>query len=218
MFRRDLVYMFLARPAYRLRNGDAKFDQINRFPCAFLIRPEKLGPPFHIYPFDTGAGVSGCYGDTADPHVYLEDYELDPDLSAAQRHIAWAFGGNRQYFERDLIPGLAQGLRAWQSIGRGWLAIAGKAATGSNQPDKRASAIEVAYSKHLPLKGYARLAIFPQQLIEDEHERNSAFIEQLTKHDLAWDTYDWRPNETPDFFMDEITRIVRRSLEAADQL
>jgi hypothetical protein len=60
VFKRDLVYMFLARPAYRLRNGSAKSDQINRFPCVFVIRPDKLGPPFHIYPFDTGAGASGC--------------------------------------------------------------------------------------------------------------------------------------------------------------
>jgi hypothetical protein len=218
VFKRDLVYMFLARPAYRLRNGDAKSDQINRFPCVFVIRPDKLGPPFHIYPFDTGAGASGCYGDVVDPYVYLEDYELDPDLRAAQRHIAWAFGSNREYFEGDLVPGLIQSLHAWQSVGRGWLTIAGLAATGSNRPDKRASAIEVAYSKHLALKGHARLVIFPQQLIEDDHGTNSAFTEDLKRHDLGWKTYDWRPNETPDRFMDEITRIVRRSLETAGQL
>jgi hypothetical protein len=218
VFKRDLVYMFLARPAYRHRNGAAKSDQINRFPCALVIRPDKLGLPFHIYPFDTGAGVSGCYGDTVDPHVYLEDYELEPNLSAAQRHIAWAFGGNRQYIEGDLIPGLAQGLRAWQSVGLGWLTIAGLAATGSNRPDKRASAIEVAYSKHLPLKGHTRLAIFPQQLVEDDRGKNNAFMEDLTKHGLSWETYDWRPNEAPDFFMDEVTRIVRRALKDAGQL
>ena len=218
VFKRDLVYMFLARPAYRLRNGAAKSDQINRFPCAFVIRPDMLGAPFHVYPFDTGAGVSGCYGDTVDPHVYLEDYELEADLSAAQRHIAWAFGGNRQYFEGDLIPGLARGLHTWQSVGLGWLTIAGLAGTGSNRPDKRASAVEVAYSTNLPLKGHARLAIFPQQLLEDDRGKNSAFIEDLTKHGLTWETYSWRPNETPDFFADEITRIVRRSLQNAGQL
>jgi hypothetical protein len=218
VFQRDLVYLYLARPAYRLRNGSAKFDQINRFPCAFVIRPEKLGHPFHIYPFDTGAGVSGYYGDTVDPHVYLEDYELEPDLSAAQRHIAWAFGGNGAYFEGDLIPGLAQGLSAWQSVGLGYLTIAGLAATGSNRPDKRASAIEIAYAKHLPLKGYARLAIFPQQLIEDDRGKNSELIDDLAMQNLPWSTYDWRPNETPDFFMDELTRIVRRNLEGDGQL
>ena len=218
VFKHDLVYMFLARPAYRIRNGTAKSDQINRFPRAFVIRPDKLGAPFHVYPFDTGAGVSGCYGDTVDPHLYLEDYELEPSLSAAQRHIAWAFGGNRQYFEGDLIPGLVRRLHAWQSVGLGWLTIAGLAATGSNRPDKRASAIEVTYSKHLPLKGQARLAIFPQQLVEDDRGRNSAFIDDLTKHDLPWQMYDWRPNEAPDFFMDEVTRIVRRTLQDVAQL
>jgi hypothetical protein len=201
-----------------LRNGDAKSDQINRFPCAFVIRPEKLGPPFHVYPFDTGAGVSGCYGDTVDPHVYLEDYELDPDLTAAQRHITWAFGGNRQYYEGDLIPGLTKSLHAWQSVGRGWLTIAGLAATGSNRPDKRASAIEVAYSRHLTLKGHVRLIIFPHQLIEDDRGRNSEFIADLEKHGLRWETYQWRPNEAPDYFMDEIMRILRRSLERVGQL
>jgi hypothetical protein len=165
-----------------LRNGDAKSDQINRFPCAFVIRPDKLETPFHIYPFDTGAGVSGYYGDTVDPYVNLEDYELEPNLAATQRHIAWAFGGNCQYFEGDLIPGLAQSLHEWQSVGRGWLAIAGLAATGSNRPDKRASAIEVAYAKNLPLKGYVRLVIFPQQLIEDDRGKNSELVEQLTKY------------------------------------
>jgi hypothetical protein len=136
IFKRDLVYMFLARPAYRLRNGAAKSDQINRFPCAFVIRPDRLGAPFHVYPFDTGAGVSGSFGDTVDPHVYLEDYELEPSLSAAQRHIAWAFGSNRQYFEGDLIPGLAQGLHPWQSVGLGWLTIAGLAATVAIGPTR----------------------------------------------------------------------------------
>jgi hypothetical protein len=218
VFQRDLVYMFVARPAYRLRNGDAKSDQINRFPCAFIVRPDKLGPPFHVYPFDTGAGASGCYGDTVDPYVYLEDYQLDPELTAASRHIVWAFGGNHQYFEGDLIPGLMQGLHNWQSVGRGWLTIAALASTGSNRPDKRASAIEVAYSTNLSLKGHVRLAIFPQQLIEDDRGKNNDFIEDLAKHALPWETYDWRPNETPDFFMDELTRIIRRALQDAGQL
>jgi hypothetical protein len=215
VFKRDLVYLFLGRPAYRLPNGDAKSDQINRFPCAFVIRPDNLGSPFHVYPFDTGAGVSGCYGDIVDPHVYLEDYELDPELRAAQKHIAWAFGGNRQYYQGDLIPGLAKGLHAWQSVGLGYLTIAGLAATGSNRPDKRASAIEIAYAKHLPLKGHVRLAIFPQQLIEDDRGKNSEFVADLRKHGLLWETYDWRAYEAPDFFVDELTRIVGNSLEGA---
>jgi hypothetical protein len=60
--------------------------------------------------------------------------------------------------------------------------------------------------------------IFPHQLVEDDRGKNSAFMEDLTKHGLSWETYDWRPNEAPDFFMDEVTRIVRRTLKDAGQL
>jgi hypothetical protein len=104
VFQRDLVYMFLARSAYRLRNGNAKWDQINRFPCVFVIRPDELGPPFHIYPFDTGAATSGYYGDTVDPHVYLEDYELDPNLPG--RAETYRLGIRRQppVFQRRSHP------------------------------------------------------------------------------------------------------------------
>src|SRR6516164_5591002 len=48
VFKRDLVYMFLARPAYRLRNGDAKSDPINHFPCAFVIRPDKRASAIEV--------------------------------------------------------------------------------------------------------------------------------------------------------------------------
>jgi hypothetical protein len=42
-FKRELVYLFVARPAFRLRNGDAKSDQINRFPCVFVLHADRLG-------------------------------------------------------------------------------------------------------------------------------------------------------------------------------
>jgi len=218
VFNRELVYTFVARPAYRFRTGAAKSDQINRFPFVFVISPEKLGRPYHIYPFDTGAGVAGLYGDSVDPFIPLEDYELDSDLVGYRRHIAWAFGSNVAYYDGNLKAGLQDTLKQWQSVGRGCLKIAGLAGTGSNQPDKRASAIEVAYSEHLRLKDHVRLVVMPQQLIEDNGS-NATLIEELRINGIDnWELYDWRPNETPDFFADEITRIIRRYLEGAGQL
>jgi hypothetical protein len=218
-FKSELVYLFLARPAFRLRNGEAKSDQINRFPCVFVLHGDSLGdPPFHIYPFDTGAALDGRYGDIVDPHVPLEDYELEPNLQAAQRHIVWAFGGNSQYFDGALRPGLMSSLPHFRSVGRGYLTIAALASTGSNRPDKRASAIEIAYSRHLPLKDHLRVVIIPQQLIEEGGETNRRLLDQLEQQHLQWKTYDWRPYETPDSFMDEITQIVRRILVDAGQL
>jgi hypothetical protein len=209
----------MARPAYRFRDGDLKFDQISRFPFVFVISPEKLGTPYHVYPFDTGACVTGQYGDTADPTIYLEDYELPSTIEAALKHIAWAYGSKSAYFDATLKADLAETVPHWQTVGRGWIDIANLAATGRDRPDGRASAVEVAYNKSIDLKQqHVRLMIFPQQFIEDDRGRNDEFLSEIRKLDLDYKTYDWRPNETPDSFMDEITRIIRGYLEETGQL
>lgn len=219
VFDRDLVYAFMARPAYRFHDGDVKSDQISRFPLVFVISPENLGDPFHVYPFDTGAASVGRYGNAAQPTVYLDDYELDPRIAAAMQHIAWAFGTNSGYFDGVLKAGLADTLPYWRSVGRGWIDIARLAAIGADRPDARAAAIEIAYRSAIDLRqGHVRLAIFPQQLIEDERGNNAEFIAALDNLGLTFKIYDWRPNETPDSFMDEVTRIVRQHLEKTGQL
>ena len=219
IFGHDLVYTFLVRPAYRFRDGDLKSDQISRFPFVFILSPEHLGPPHHVYPFDTGAAVVGLYDGTADPTIYLEDYELPPTLVGALQHIAWAFGSKVAYFEGTVKVDLAERLAHWNVVGRGWTAIAGLASAGHDRPDARAAAVEIAYRGPINLKQHhARLVIFPLQFIEDDRGSNAEFLNQLKTLGLAYKTYNWRPNETPDSFMDEVTRIVREHLEATGQL
>ena len=218
-FNRDLLYAFLARPSYRFRDGDTKSSQMSRFPFVFVISSEALPPPYHVYPFDTGACMAGVYGDVPDPTIYLEDYELTPTIDGALQHVAWAFGSKEAYFDGTLRPGLADSLPEWRSVGRSWIDIANLAATGRDKPDARASAIELAYSQSIDLKqGHVRLAIFPQQLLEDPRGDNTEFINAMTKLGILTKTYDWRANETPDSFMDEITRIVRQQLVESGQL
>jgi hypothetical protein len=219
VFDRDLIYAFMARPAYRFRDGDVKSSQISRFPFVFVMSSQALGDPFHVYPFDTGAYVADVYGKNVDPTIYLDDYELTPRIAATLQHITWAFGSKTAYFEGTLRADLGDTLPFWRTVGRGWIDIASLAATGRDRPDARASSIEIAYDKSIDLKqGHVRLLIFPQQFIEDDRGRNVEFIAELSKLGLTYKTYDWRPNETPDSFMDEITRIVRRHLDDTGQL
>jgi hypothetical protein len=218
IFGTDLVYFFVARPAYRLRDGDTKSDQISRFPFVFVISPNNLDAPYHVYPFDTGAGVAGVYGDRADPHVYLEDYALESNLAGAVAHMAWAFDSAEAYFDGDLRAGLHSTLQPWESVSKGFLTIAQLAATGHNQPDKRASAIEVAYRTHIPLRGNVGLVILPKQYLENGTATNAELLERLRQLEITWDTYDWQPNESPDYFLSEITRLVRRYLRSREQI
>ncbi len=114
---------------------------------------------------------------------------------------------------------LAETFPAWRSVGRGWIDIASLAATGRDRPDARSSSLEVAYDQSIDLKqGHVNLAIFPQQLLEDVRGDNTEFLAEITNLGFAIKTYDWRANETPDSFMDEINSIVRRHLEGSGQL
>src|SRR4051794_33070546 len=45
VFRRTLLYFFAARAAYRLKEGDAKSHQINRFPFVFIVKPDAVPTP-----------------------------------------------------------------------------------------------------------------------------------------------------------------------------
>lgn len=218
VFGAELVYFFLARPAYRMKEGNRKSDQINRFPFVLIVSPNNLGPPHHVYPFDTGGAVAGVFGERVDPYVCLEDYELDPDLEAAAKHIDWAFGTPQAYFEGDLRVEIGDTLNPWEDVARGFLTIAKLATSGHNQPDKRASAIEIAYSNNIPLVGNAQFAIIPKQYLEYGSNKNNEFIDRLLKLGIPWDIYDWRPNETPDFYLDEITRIARNYFQRSGQL
>ena len=92
----------------------------------------------------------------------------------------------------------------------GYHAIAGMARTGSNQPDKRASAVEIATSHNVPLKGNVLLAVIPRQYLDDDGRENTAFIDQLNALGIIWRTYDWQPNTAPNELQEEIARIVRR--------
>lgn len=209
VFDKDLLYFFLARPAYRFAKGDEKADQLNLFPFAIVLSPEALPQPHHVYPFDTGAFMAGFYDNVLDPSIYIEDYELDPDLRSGMRHVAWGFGSTRAYYEARLTSGLELSLPAWMSVSRSWIAIASLAAPGRDRPDRRASAIEVAYSRSVDLRGgHARLLVFPQQLLEDPRGTNVAFLETLRGLDVEFATYDWRPNETPDSYAREIETVV----------
>jgi hypothetical protein len=216
VFGKELVYFFVARPAYRFGRGDEKNDQLNFFPFAIALSPNALPAPYHVYPFDTGAYMAGFYDEVVDPSIYVDDYELEPDLASALRHIEWAFGGVEEYFDAKIRSGLAGSIPHWRSVAQNWIRIASLASTGREKPDRRASAIELAYAQSVDLRqGHARLLVFPEQLLEDPNGTNTAFLNSIRELNIEFETYDWRPNETPDSFADVIAQIMRRRLESS---
>lgn len=208
-FKKALLYFFAVRLAYRLKDGDEKSHQINRFPFVFIVRPDAVKTPYHVYPFDTGAAITGVFGRHPDPYVFLEDYQLKPTLVAAAEHISWAFGSLEDYLEGNLRLNILDDVPDYETVTRGYVDIARLARTGSNQPDKRASAVEVASSYDVQLKDNVLLAILPKQYLEDNvGPENGDFISLLQAQNIAWACYDWQANKTPNEFQQEINRIA----------
>jgi len=220
VFGESLAYFFLARPVYRLPAGDDKSDHIGLFPFGFVCSPENLGHPYHVFPFDSGAAHKGFYNQKLSRSDFLEDFALEPTLDGARKHIEWAFGTNAAYYQGDLRQGLADTIEEWHTVAKGFVRIAGLAASGSNSPDHRAASIEIAYAEHVPLKGNVRLVIMPKQFIENPRtsSKNKELLDRLDELGIQWDVYDWRANETPNFYLDEIARIVQQHLRKQGQL
>ena len=213
----NLVYFFALRPAYKLRGSDQKSDIIDFFPFVFIVSTENLGAPYHVYPFDTGGALEGAFDEGASPAVYLEDYALEETLQGVNDHIAWAFGTPADYYDGKLKPEFGKDIPDWDTGPKTFAKIARLASVGSNRPDRRASAIELAYGHHVPL-GEVQFAILPYQFLEDPLGPNTDMIDRLNGAGVSWDTYQWRPNRTPADFHAEINRLVREHLVASGQL
>ncbi|MFN3817363.1 hypothetical protein [Blastomonas sp.] len=158
--------------------------------------------------------MAGFFDPVVDPSIYIEDYELDPDLSAACRHLEWAFEDVTNYFDARIKPSLVGSIPHWRAVGQSWTRIAGLAGVGSGKPDRRASAVEIAYLQSIDLRqGHGRLLVFPEQLLEDPNGRNTDFLNMLRILDIEFETYDWRANETPDSYSATISAVIRRKLK-----
>lgn len=209
VFNRNLVYFFVLRPAYKLKDSREKRELIDFFPFVFVLDPALMGAPFHVYPFDTGGAFGGAFDAGHSPWLPLEDYALEETLQGAAGHIGWAFDSRADYFDGRLKPGLIGSLPDWDSHGRTFLEIARLAAEGSNQPDLRASSIEVAYAAHVTLNPHVKFAVIPRQFLEDARGWNTPMIDALTSAGIEWETYDWRPNRPPEDFHVEVNALVR---------
>lgn len=211
VFAKTLLYFFAVRAAYRLKEGDAKSHQINRFPFVFVVKADAVQTPYHVYPFDTGGAFKGVFDEQSDPYVFLEDYELEPKLAAAAGQIGWAFETIEAYLDGNLRANILDDVPAYESVTRGFVDIARLARSGSNQPDKRASAIEIASSHDVQLKDNVLLAILPKQYLEEDGGNpNHDFISRLKSDGIPWEVYDWQPNTTPNEFQEEIARITKK--------
>jgi hypothetical protein len=208
-FDRKLVYFFINRPGYSIKNSNDKSDQLNRFPFVFIRKYDKFKTPFHAYPFDTGAALSGFFEDKEDPYIPLEDYELNNNEDGIKDHISWAFDNETSYFDGAIRGSIESELDPWQSTEKSFIDIANLASPQHNQPDKRASAIEVCYTDSFRVSDSGFHCVIPKQLVEYGKNSNKRILDDMNKKKISWSSYNWMPNRRPSEFIDDIVEIVR---------
>jgi hypothetical protein len=218
VFKRHLVYLFLCQATYRRKDWEQKSKDLSIFPVAFVLDPTKVGDPYQMYPFDTGAAVNGLYRGARADGVYLEDFALSQDLDSARKFIAWAFGSLNGYLDRKLNDeaALSETYEHWDFVQERFIHIARQAAPGQNEhPDGRAASIEVAYDKHVTLHSAVRCVIVPDAFLESARTKNKnpVLTKFLKTSDAAIRVYKWRPNDAPNWHMAEIERLCREEME-----
>lgn len=207
VFGKDLVYFFVARPAYRTKLGAQESHQLSRFPVGFVFKQSAVPVPYHAYPFDTGGAADGAFDSQADPFVPLEDYALRPDYKSVSKFLGWAFGESKSYLRGRLRSDLSNEVQAYESVAVSYMDIARLGVDGSNEHDIRASAIEISASHNVDLHGQLDLLVAPKQFVEG-NEPVSTMIKPLVGAGAKLKLYDWQANRTPNEYQSDIQRIV----------
>ncbi|AUR01317.1 hypothetical protein [Phaeobacter inhibens] len=180
-FKRDLLYLFFGRPAYRVQES-ATHNLTFNWPFVFLIDPNKLTDIHRIYPFDTGAFFLGIYSRFFSKRAKEADFRLPGDLAYAEKVASIFYGGPKGYFNArsGICPNI--GLTDFEAQGIHELSkLPPFASFGSNEikRDERSTAIEIQIANSLDLRDVVVKILVPEPFITDE-----VFLSAVKKHDL----------------------------------
>ncbi|MEQ1538925.1 MAG: hypothetical protein ABL928_08370 [Sphingorhabdus sp.] len=204
-FSKPLIYFFVLRPAYLRKGGDTPNHRVSAFPAAFIFSSQSVETPYHVYPFDTGAAVSGSFFDQANPDIPLDDYALDSNHAGVSNFISWAFGNLTDYYDGRLRSALVDEIKVHDFVGGSYLDIARMGVEGSNTHDKRASSLELTTDHNVDLPNYLKFVILPKQFVEE----NDVFLARLQSFGAEIEFYDWQPNRAPNEFQKDLMEIAR---------
>lgn len=96
----NLLYMFVGRPSYRLRDVDD--PELWQLPTVFILKNDIASSAVRIHPFDTGAFMSNRF-----PSYFscmkLPEFELR-NTDSLRKYLGVFFGSEEKYFSRKATP------------------------------------------------------------------------------------------------------------------
>ncbi len=146
-FKKELTYVFLGRPAYKLNVVGGPSSSLQNLPVCFVVRPEFIKPIDRVYPFDSGAFLNGRYEGLLPHGAQIDDFRLTPTVGAARGIIERFYGTNEKYLLNRPLHGLTFLQRDLASASY-WEFI-GNHQVGKFGLDERTSSIELQISSSL---------------------------------------------------------------------
>jgi hypothetical protein len=155
VFKKPLLYFFLGRPAYRKNDEMPASSLVAYFPVAFVISPNVVQTAAQIYPFDTGAYEARLYSDMLHHKMNVNYFSLEKDPTAPGKLVAFFFGSNVKYFDRQPNQGIDVPLNELEATAYYNLI----SYRGMSKRDDRVSAVEIAIDEPLALNAAKVLAV-----------------------------------------------------------
>lgn len=204
VFQQDLLYFFYGRPSYRIRGHGVPTSNPSLLPVCFVLDFEKIGPPHHVYPFDSGAAHANMFVDFFPDECGNADFALTPNCEAPARIVSCFYETNWRYF---LEEGAAREIKAMDIEAQVYQNLLEN--KGDTKYDNRRSTVEVAYAAHVPLTKENFLAIvIPITMLNDQRvtdfiaSYNAKTLTYITSHENPGGYHAAIKTKVYDFLMD----------------
>ena len=137
---------------------------------------------YKVFPFDSGAFKGGKYDKFIHRHAKIENFELDNNLEAINKYIAFMFGTNEKYISGNSNKRDTKLTKAEDFDMNALIRL--NNACGAMDVDERKHTVEVVTKNDIELKDALECVILPKNLLMVEEIQNF-----LIKNKINYKTY-----------------------------
>jgi hypothetical protein len=160
VLKRDLVYFYYGRSAYRVNGNDGLKHGANA-PIVLITESEGTVTPSAMYPLDTGAFQGGRFKGKFNSRSALKGLELAPNYDQARKLVGRFYGSNAKYVEGQCLAGLVFPDTEYDT--KGYYSLI---SDESDDYDDRCQSIEIHLDGALQLNGKSLLGLIgPKHII-----------------------------------------------------
>lgn len=185
VFGEDLLYFFYGKPAYPI-GAKEPYNRTDTFCCpvCFIIDIDKIDI-FRIFPFDSGAFMSGKYQQFIHRHMNIEKFEIKNNNVSIMAYISVIFGNNKNYIEGTPIKNHAEDTHVDALLNL-------LSAKGGFEFDERSNTIEVISKKPIDISQNVLGIVLPENFLRKAEI--SCFINE---NSIKYKTYHVRNRTSP---------------------